>query len=273
MAKKNIKTKIIAKKAIKKDIEPKKIHKKGTNKNIKPKKIHKKTIDKNIEPKKIESSKSKFTKKNKTLDNFKLLNTSNKHPHIEEIKIPKLHTKKVISYLPQYTPLDMREKNNKVVIQAEYNSPTRYSDKELNEFRDTIHQKLESAKKELVFLQGIIRRDENTGDVGSKFMTMEDGSLSNDREQLNQMASRQITFINHLEKALTRIENKTYGICRFTGKLISKDRLKAVPHATLSLESKMILNDSKRKIQLSGNSSKPNNFNLENKEFTDENET
>jgi RNA polymerase-binding transcription factor DksA len=70
-------------------------------------------------------------------------------------------------------------------------------------------------------------------------MTMEDGTLSMEREQLSQMASRQITFIDHLEKAMIRIENKTYGICRETGKLIDKARLRAVPHATLSVEAKL----------------------------------
>jgi RNA polymerase-binding transcription factor DksA len=70
-------------------------------------------------------------------------------------------------------------------------------------------------------------------------MTMEDGSMSMEREQLSQMASRQIQYIDHLEKALIRIENKTYGICRVTGKLIDKARLRAVPHATLSLEAKL----------------------------------
>jgi RNA polymerase-binding transcription factor DksA len=70
-------------------------------------------------------------------------------------------------------------------------------------------------------------------------MTMEDGSMSMEKEQLSQMASRQITYIDHLEKAIMRIENKTYGICRVSGKLIDKARLLAVPHATLSLEAKL----------------------------------
>ena len=73
----------------------------------------------------------------------------------------------------------------------------------------------------------------------NRYMTMEDGSISMEREQLSQMASRQITYIDHLEKALIRIENKTYGICRVTGQLIDKARLRAVPHATLSLEAKL----------------------------------
>ena len=100
---------------------------------------------------------------------------------------------------------------------------------------------LEAAKKELSYLHGLItRKDELGGDESdNRYMTMEDGSLSMEREQLSQMASRQITFIDHLEKAIMRIENKTYGICRVTGKLIDKARLRAVPHATLSIEAKM----------------------------------
>ena len=117
----------------------------------------------------------------------------------------------------------------------------RYSDVELEEFRELIQRKLDAAKKELAYLHGLItRKDEMGGDEGdNRYMTMEDGSLSMEREQLSQMASRQITFIDHLEKAIMRIENKTYGICRVTGKLIDKARLRAVPHATLSIEAKM----------------------------------
>ena len=117
----------------------------------------------------------------------------------------------------------------------------RYSDTDLNEFRELIQRKLDSAKKELSYLQGLItRKDEMGGDNDdARYMTMEDGSMSMEREQLSQMASRQITFIDHLEKAIMRIENKTYGICRVTGQLIDKARLRAVPHATLSMEAKM----------------------------------
>jgi RNA polymerase-binding transcription factor DksA len=117
----------------------------------------------------------------------------------------------------------------------------RYSDNELTEFKELISRKLETAKKELGYLQGLITRKDEMGgdDTDNRYMTMEDGSLSMEREQLSQMASRQITFIDHLEKAMMRIENKTYGICRVTGKLIDKARLRAVPHATLSIEAKM----------------------------------
>ncbi|MBX5437971.1 MAG: TraR/DksA family transcriptional regulator [Thermoflavifilum sp.] len=119
----------------------------------------------------------------------------------------------------------------------------RYSDAELQEFKELILKKLEAARQELAYLQGLITRKDEMGteDTENKYMSMEDGSGTLEREQLNQMASRQIQFIDHLEKALVRIENKTYGICRVTGKLIDKARLRAVPHATLSIEAKKAL--------------------------------
>ena len=150
--------------------------------------------------------------------------------------MPKTNTEKARKYEPQFI--------KSVLDQApeEYSGPSmRYSDNELNEFKELISRKLETAKKELGYLQGLITRKDEMGgdDTDNRYMTMEDGSLSMEREQLSQMASRQITFIDHLEKAMMRIENKTYGICRVTGKLIDKARLRAVPHATLSIEAKM----------------------------------
>lgn len=141
----------------------------------------------------------------------------------------------LVTYQPEFTKsvLDQPEQPSGPVY--------RYSDTDLQEFKDLILKKLESAKKELVYLQGLITRKDEAGtdDTENKYMSMEDGSGSQEREQLNQMASRQIQFIDHLEKALVRIENKTYGICRVTGKLIDKARLRAVPHATLSIEAKL----------------------------------
>ena len=119
----------------------------------------------------------------------------------------------------------------------------RYSDEELNEFREIIASRLEAARKELNYLQGLITRKDEAGteDTENRYMNMEDGSGAMEREQLAQLASRQIQFMGHLEKALVRIENKTYGICRITGKLIDKARLRAVPHATLSIEAKNMM--------------------------------
>ena len=118
---------------------------------------------------------------------------------------------------------------------------TNYTDKELTVFKDIILKKLDASKKELKYLQEQISHsgDNGTDDTISEFKGVEDGAGSSEREYMSQMASRQITFIQHLANALVRIENKSYGICRETGKLISKQRLKAVPHATLSIEAKM----------------------------------
>lgn len=118
---------------------------------------------------------------------------------------------------------------------------TRYSDAELEEFRLLIIDKLDAARKELRYLQEQINRtsDNGTDDTENKFASSDDGSSSMEREYLNQMAARQILYIDHLDKALVRIQNKTYGICRVTGKLIEKERLRAVPHATLSMEAKL----------------------------------
>jgi len=155
---------------------------------------------------------------------------------VKEVKVPKTSVKTSVPYQPGYTPLEKRADSSKL------NEPlVRYSDADLAEFRTLINKKLEAAKKELAYLQGLITRKDDMGgdETDNRYMTMEDGSMSMEREQLSQMASRQITYIDHLEKALVRIENKTYGICRVTGKLIDKARLRAVPHATLSLEAKL----------------------------------
>lgn len=116
----------------------------------------------------------------------------------------------------------------------------RYSDEDLSEFKEIILKRLENAKNELSYLQGLITRKDEAGteDTDNRFNHMEDGSGAMEREQLSQFAQRQVKFINNLENALVRIENKTYGICRVTGKLIDKARLRAVPHATLSIEAK-----------------------------------
>ncbi len=160
-------------------------------------------------------------------------------PKPSKIVIPKTTTKSAVKYEPDFT---------KSVLDStpmqEHTGPTmRYSDSELAEFREIINRKLDAAKKELAYLQGLITRRDEGGDMDeARYMTMEDGSVSMEREQLSQMASRQITFIDHLEKATMRIENKTYGVCRVTGKLIDKARLRAVPHATLSIEAKQMMN-------------------------------
>ena len=120
------------------------------------------------------------------------------------------------------------------------NEKNRYGDTELEEFRTIIAQKLEEAKEALEILKGSLshKDDHGTNDTGRSLNMMEDGAETLMREENAQRASRTEKFITNLEHALIRIKNKTYGICRKTGKLISKDRLKLVPHTTLSIEAK-----------------------------------
>ena len=155
----------------------------------------------------------------------------------KEMKPIKTSVNTSVKYQPDFTKSVL----DKSVEEKPQGPMVRYSDADLVEFKELIQRKHEAAKKELTYLQGLITRKDDQGGDGDdgRYMTMEDGSVSMEREQLSQMASRQITYIDHLEKALMRIENKTYGICRVTGKLIDKARLRAVPHATLSIEAKM----------------------------------
>ena len=115
-----------------------------------------------------------------------------------------------------------------------------YSAKELEEFRQIIRDKLEKAKKDYVLLKGNISHldEHGTDDTAPSFKVLEEGAEVLSKEENAQLAARQRKFIEHLEGAMVRIKNGTYGICRQTGKLISKQRLRAVPHATLSIEAK-----------------------------------
>ena len=113
---------------------------------------------------------------------------------------------------------------------------TRYSDSELNEFKKLIEGKLVRARDQLNYY--LKQMSELADNSDAKVKSLEDGTGSAEREQLTQLAARQRALITHLENAMLRIRNKAYGICRITGKLISKERLRAVPHATLSIEAK-----------------------------------
>ncbi|MBZ9629464.1 TraR/DksA C4-type zinc finger protein [Salegentibacter sp. LM13S] len=116
----------------------------------------------------------------------------------------------------------------------------RYSDAELAEFKALIKGKIEKAQEQLANYQNAYKNDGNNGtdDTAPTFKAFEEGSETMSKEANSQLAIRQEKFIRDLKNALTRIENKTYGICRVTGKLIAKERLQLVPHATLSIEAK-----------------------------------
>lgn len=118
---------------------------------------------------------------------------------------------------------------------------TRYSDEELEEFREIILQKLEKARRDLKMLTEAYTNDNehDINDTSPTFKILEEGHQVLSKEENSRLAARQAKFIQSLENALIRIENKTYGICRITGKLISKERLRSVPHATLSIDAKL----------------------------------
>ncbi|HOK50657.1 MAG: TraR/DksA C4-type zinc finger protein [Bacteroidales bacterium] len=117
---------------------------------------------------------------------------------------------------------------------------TRYSDEELAEFKKIILEKLDQAMKDYELLKSAITQtgSNDTQDTSPTFKVLEEGAATLSKEEAGRLAQRQLKFIQHLQAALVRIENKTYGICRETGKLIPKERLMAVPHATLSIEAK-----------------------------------
>ncbi len=117
---------------------------------------------------------------------------------------------------------------------------TRYTDEELEEFRDLILGKLVKAKEEYEALKASITNSDGNDvtDTSPTFKVLEEGASTLSKEEAGRLAQRQMKFIQNLQAALIRIENKTYGICRETGKLIPKERLRAVPHATLSIEAK-----------------------------------
>ena len=117
---------------------------------------------------------------------------------------------------------------------------TRYLDKDLKHFKSLIEEKIEKAQKDLALIKSAYMNDGNNGteDTSPTFKAFEEGSTTLSRDENRKLAERQEKFIRNLGNALLRIENKTYGVCRITGKLISKERLKLVPHATLSIEAK-----------------------------------
>ena len=130
------------------------------------------------------------------------------------------------------------ENQNTALIDTE--SFQRYSDEELGEFKQIILSKLSEAEKDFELLKSslTLSDDNGTNDTAPSFKMLEDAADVTSKEEVAQLASRQQKFIEHLQHALMRIENKTYGICTMTGKLISKERLRIVPHATLSIDAK-----------------------------------
>lgn len=131
--------------------------------------------------------------------------------------------------------------NPKPAARTQEDNRSRYSDSELAEFRDLIHKKLAEATRDYELLKNTLshKDDHGTDDTSPTFKLLEDGSDVLSKEETAHLAARQEKYIQNLKNALIRIENKTYGICRVTGKLIPKERLRSVPHATLSIDAKL----------------------------------
>ena len=165
--------------------------------------------------------------------------TRKRAPKVKEpkIKVPAkpLVTQRVAPNRPMPAPVVKKQ-----VSTLEHPSKLRYNDDELVEFRTLINKKLDEARKDYDLLKQTLANNDNNGtdDTSPSFKMIEDGSETLSREETSQLAGRQEKFIKHLEDALLRIRNKTYGLCRVTGRLISKERLRLVPHATLSIEAK-----------------------------------
>jgi len=138
---------------------------------------------------------------------------------------------------------DLKKEENSNVSKETNTSSTyeRYSDEELKEFKELIVSKLEEAIADYEALKGVLRLtdDHGTDDTSPTFKLLEDAADVTSKEETAQLASRQEKFIEHLRNALIRVENKSYGICRVTGKLIPKERLRSVPHATMTVNAKM----------------------------------
>lgn len=273
MSKTKIKSKIISKGKAKKSAPAKKNVKKPAAKAAKPVKKKAPVKAKASEPKKkvVAAAKEKSKKivkpesKGKKEDSKKVIQkiaapvaakpvisiaakpVKKQKPPVAEKKteVPKDNPPKNRPSVGRPIPVNRRPEPARAIISnskpQEETGKNRYSDAELEEFRDIINKKLKDARKELALLQAQMTasNDHGTDDTASTFKILEDGSDSLAKEEAGQLAGRQKKFIEQLENAMVRIENRTYGICKVTGKLIPKERLRAVPHTTQSIEAKL----------------------------------
>jgi len=237
-----------AKKVVKKAVKAKK----GAKKAPKAKKAVKKTSVKRAAPKKKEAKKvvaKKVVKKAVPAQEMKPMRRA------ATPTIPQVGKKKdnPISPLPKTPPqlnifpaLTQRPIAHKPAKPSVPSDKTKYNDSELKEFETLINEKLDKARREFKILKETLNRnnDEGTDSTsGGNTKVLEDGAETAEKENLSQLAARQLKYITNLENALVRIKNGTYGICSVTGKLIPKERLIAVPHTTQSIEAKMMQTD------------------------------
>ncbi len=226
-------------------VKPKAAAKSANKKNVKKKNNAKVSAKKTIKAKSLSVIKSKTTLTKVEKKNKKPTQAETKPVETQTEPTSKNSTPPNRPSVGRPIPVNRRPEPARAIISNSKpeveTGKNRYSDKELEEFRDIINKKLTNARRELATLQAQMTaaNEHGTDDTASTFKILEDGSDSLAKEEAGQLAGRQKKFIEQLENALVRIENKTYGICRVTGKLIPKERLRAVPHTTQSIEAKL----------------------------------
>jgi RNA polymerase-binding transcription factor DksA len=204
------------------------------------KKAIKKVVAKKVAPKKV-APKKPVAKAPVTQEVKRVFSTPASRKQ-EAMAIPKVAPQ--LTIFPIITQRPIAHKPSKPSSTPE--DKTRYSDDELKEFETLIKGKMEKAKEEFRILKDTLNRTNDAGTdstSGGNTKVLEDGAETAEKENLSQLAARQLKYITNLENALVRIKNRTYGICSVTGKLISKERLIAVPHTTQSIEAKMMKQD------------------------------
>jgi RNA polymerase-binding transcription factor DksA len=234
-----------AKKAVKANV------KKAPAKKAAPKKVAKKApkkvVAKKAAPKKVVAKKAKTVSKPVVAKKAAPVKPVKKEVPVKVVKetAPAVKTAPPqLNIFPVLTQRPIAHKPAKAAVVNE--DKTRYSDEELKEFETLILEKLDKAKNEYKILKDTLSRDNDSGTdstSGGNTKVLEDGAETAEKENLSQLAARQQKYITNLENALVRIKNGTYGICSVTGKLISKERLIAVPHTTQSIEAKMMKQD------------------------------
>jgi RNA polymerase-binding transcription factor DksA len=245
MAKSNKKSAKVAKKAPAKAKPAAKVKKavkaKAPAKKSAPKKVEKKVVAKKVVPKKIAAKPAPAPKKEREeiepVAKKTPVLTKKQEAMAKPVNSPQLNIFPIITQRP------VAHKPTKSTVQDDR---TRYSEEELKEFEVLIKGKLEKARDEFKLLKDTLNRNNDEGTdatSGGNTKVLEDGAETAEKENLSQLAARQLKYITNLENALVRIKNGTYGICTVTGKLISKERLIAVPHTTQSIEAKMMKQD------------------------------
>ena len=207
-----------------------------------PKKTIKKAVKKVVAAKKVAPKKEVSRKVAAKTPEVKRIFSTPASRKLEAMAIPK--TPPQLNIFPALTQRPIAHKST--IVSTNADDKTRYSDNELKEFENLIKGKLEKARDEFRILKDTLNRNNDAGTdatSGGNTKVLEDGAETAEKENLSQLAARQLKYITNLENALVRIKNRTYGICTVTGKLIPKERLIAVPHTTQSIEAKMMQQD------------------------------